>query len=283
MSELYTSHERNSLRFYQGDFDNYEILTEADQRKYNSEFYHAKGSYNVLNFLLHPGINNEIARICREKKDIPIELLRNLGEILYIYQNIFTAMKKFQNNVKDKENAYYLYRKDRMQSMDMIEAGYTFGFTACSLVDEIDRYFLKKDGILLLEMRVPKSIPHVSLNTVLGKNRYEKQEEILLPPFITFSKKSCSFTDVELGYRDINHEAPKAKYYLEITGIYSNIDYEYNEGFLQADTLRKAVQFLQKLKNGESISEEEKSRYCKWKGQVQKEVNKLFWNVEKRI
>ena len=64
-----TVEERNALRFYQGVIDQYE---ETEDIAVHQRFYQTKRAYNLLNVLMYPGIENEIARFYKEKKHCSI-------------------------------------------------------------------------------------------------------------------------------------------------------------------------------------------------------------------
>lgn len=272
--------EKNSLRFYQGDIGSYEMPTGMDKIKYSTSFYKTEKAYNLLNMLLYPGMSNEYARIWREGKKIPISLLRNMEELLDVYENIFSLMCK--SSLVDQNKKFYVYRKDRIQSMEMVEAGYTFGFTSCSLTDESDSYFIKKKaGILLLEAVIPGHIPHICVNEILGKNKFSAQEEVLLPPFVHFEKEQWDFTPSELLYRDINNEAPKAKYLLKM----SHIDSEERKGSLEkiVKNAEMAEDILYRFEQDCEVAQEEYSCYCQWKAEICNYVRKRFSEIHKKI
>lgn len=273
--------EKNCLRFYQGAIDSYEISTELERIKYTSSFYKTNKAYELLNMLLYPGMNNEYARICEEEREVPFSLLQNMEEILQVYENIFTLMCK--SSIMHGEEKYYLYRKDRMQSMEMVDAGYTFGFTSCSLEDSQDRYFLeKKDGILLLELELSGNIPHTDMNELLGKTEFFSQKEILLPPFVCFHKEAIPFTERELSYEDRKHEPPKAKYLLKVYDIHigaeENIgNIENIENILAGADMAEAV--LRNLEAHKAISQQEQDIYCRWKEKLQSQVRLRFAEI----
>ena len=268
--------ERNCLRFYQGTVESYEINTEQEQIKYTSSSYTTRKAYELLNMLLYPGINNEYTRICSEKRKIPYFLLRNMEEVLYVYENIFSLMCK--NTGIHRQDEFYLYRKDRMQSMEMVDAGCTFGFTSCSLEDDADEYFMrKKDGILLLEFVVPDGIPYVDVNEVLRENRFSSQKEILLPPFVRFQKKSCPFTEKELAYKDMNHESPKAKYLLKVVDMYLNKEAGSREAIFAGAAMAENV--LRNMEKGKTLSQQEQEDYCEWKTNLCRCVRKRFAEI----
>lgn len=287
MDVAITSQELNSLRFYQGDLSHYAITTEAEAIKYNSPFYKTKGAYHILNLLLYPGMNNEITRICHEKKKIPVHLLENMSELIAIYGDIFTVMCKYQR-MNRRKSSIHAFRKDRMQSMTMVDNHATFAFTSCSLKDEVEEYFLKKDGILLLEYEIADSIPYVVMNDVLLDNPYQYQEEILLPPFMAFTVSELKFTEKELNYKDVNEEPPKGKYLLAPTHMLLqdvSIDSAremQNTGSLHIcdkEQTDRAVRVLTELAEGTVIEESEASSYCDWKKEVQNTVRTIMRKI----
>lgn len=277
---LSTIQQRNSLRFYQGSIDEYEITIEKEHQKYTSSFYTKKGAYNVLNMLLCPGMSSEYARIVEEKKNLPIMLVQQMEEIFQIYKDIFEIMCE---DWSKRRNSQYVYR---MQSREMLEAGYTFGFTSCSLNKESgvkDEQLRKKAGLLLLEWSIPTGIPYVLLNEILGNNRFAYQNELLLPPFARLKKKKeLPFTKKELEYRDANGGPPKAKYCLEITGMDLDLVEDGDKNFLRKEEIDFAVYILEKLRSNRCISDKEKEQYGKWKCRLQSSVKDCFKSVYQR-
>lgn len=282
--EEFSGYELNSLRFYQGDIGHYDLA--VDKEKYKSWFYTTKEAYHILNLLLHPGTESEVARICLEGKNIPIELLRNLEEIIQIYDDIFTVMCKYRKDNIQEE--IHIYRKDRMQSMDMVNSGNTFAFTSCALKDDIDGYFKKKSGILLLELMVPQTIPYVALNDFLKDSRFQSQQEVLLPPFMKFHAVPMSFTEREMKYRDINDELPKAKFMLEAVEMEFETEEDMFDGSAEkiaadkifgAEEIEFAIEFLKELQTTGCMSDEGKRRYCEWKAAIQRVVREHFKEI----
>lgn len=278
-----TSSEIVSLKIYQGSISG--LSDSEDSHICLSEFLSCKGVYQLLNLLMFPGIENEIARICKERKEIPVKLLENLEDIITIYRDIFSIMFKFPHISKlNNMEALHIYRKDRMQSMQMVNAGYTYSFTSCSFLDDVGQFFKDKDGLLLLECDILSSIPHVVLNEVLGENKYQSQEEVLLPPFLKFRKKKMPYTSKELKYRDKNDEPPKAKYLLEIEEILplgcvdmemmiASPFYPENMSAVKADIqklvfddseVHHAIKVLDSFYDGQAKTED-CCRYCRWK------------------
>lgn len=266
--------QRNSLRFYQGDIEHYEV--EKNALPFKHSFYQTKRAYNLLNVLMYPGMENEYIRFIRESREIPYDLLDDLGEIFKIYKNIFTLMCE---NVKHNDTkTLHLYRVERMQAMEMIKAGHTYSFTSCSLENTPTPYFKKKDGILLLEWSIPLCTPHVSINEILGNNKYQYQKEILLPPFIHFTSEKVNFTPVELEYRDLNNQPPEAKFFLNVLD-----DWKYSDKSQCNVSLEKLIDgcnqiktILHKLKTEKTVTKNDEKYYCTWKKQFQSQVKIIF-------
>lgn len=162
--------------------------------KYTTPFYAAKSAYHILNILLYPGIDNEISRICYEKKSLPLYLLSHTEELFAVYRTVFTAMCKYQHMHEGRES-FRVFRKDRVQDVEMVEHRSSYAFTSCSLRNEGEEYFLKKNGILLLKYELSDSVPYIVMNDVLGENPYQHQEEVLLPPFMSFRYSPLAFTE----------------------------------------------------------------------------------------
>lgn len=275
-----TVQQRNSLRFYQGSIQEYEKVTAEGHQKYTSSFYMQKGAYNILNMLLCPGMNSEYARIVQEKKKLPLMILQQTEEIIHIYEDIFTVMCEER---KQRTVRQYVYRIDRMQTMEMLKAGYTFGFTSCSLNKESgieDAQLRKKNGLLLLELEVPTEIPYILLNEVLGSNKYAYQNELLIPPFAAFRIiGELPFTKKELEYCDANREHPKAKYQLEIIGMDMGEGGQDQKNILEKEDINFAISVLTRIGTGLDISMEEKERYCEWKSKLQRGIRERFRKI----
>lgn len=272
--------EIDSLRFYQGDVDKYS----DDVEKNNSVFWKTEKAYQLLNMLLYPGLENENSRIKKEKKKIPIELLMNLQQIFAVYENIFSAMCKYSLIVGKKEEIY-VYRKDRMQYMEGIEKNRSYSWTSCSLKEDIDDSFQKKDGILLLEYKIPYNIPHIVMNDVLGKNKFQEQKEVLLPPFLIFEKNKIDFTEKEMEYRDINGQPPKAKYLLYIKKISFSDEknkctkQEIEKIVFDNKNIFESMNLLRKMQEKLEITEDEKNKYVYWKSKMQDLVKIRFEEI----
>lgn len=87
-----TAQQGNSLRFYQGSINEYEMNTVEDSKKYMSSFYAKKSAYNVLNMLLCPGVDSEYTRIVLEKKNgFRLEYWKILKKF-YAYMRIFLLL-----------------------------------------------------------------------------------------------------------------------------------------------------------------------------------------------
>lgn len=281
---MFSLEEINSLIFYQGDTDNYIINSADEENIFASSFFKTKQAYHVLNMLLYPGIDNEITRICNEKKKVPIELILYIDELLNVYRNIFSSMCKY-SLLKCDQKTTYAFRKDRMQSFDFIDNGYMVSFSSCSLEDRCEEYFFKKDGILLLEFDISNEIPHVFLNDVIPNSLFEYQSEILLPPFITFEKTSLDLTEKEKCYRDINQLPPKAKFLIKIDGMLFNQDtynITRNSDFSVERLLNgaaRATDVLHKLECDSKITQGDKLFYCEWKKELQLFVYTMFKHI----
>ena len=266
-----TVEERNALRFYQGVIDQYE---ETEDIAVHQRFYQTKRAYNLLNVLMYPGIESEIARFYKEKKQVPFQLLDEPDVLVSVYEHIFSLMCKNMN--KQSKEHKHLYRVERIQALRMVEDGHTCSFTSCSLEKSPDDYFMKKDGILLLELDMPLSVPYISVNQILGKNKFSYQEEILLPPFIEFVSERKNFTERELNYRDVNNEVPKGKYNLSILD-----HWEYSEkNNVTVEDLNKRCEqvksVLQRIKAEGEVSEAEEIFYCEWKKKFQQLIKRMF-------
>ena len=262
--------EKNSLRFYQGDTEHYEV---EERASFNWPFYETKRAYNLLNVLMCQGMGSEYARFFKEAKKIPYHLVDHLDEIIKVYKDIFSLMCK---SMKCSGEKIHLYRAERMRAMEMVEAGHTYSFTSCSMVDTSEEYLTKKDGILLLEWDMPLSVPHVVVNSVLGENKFAYQEEILIPSFITFEAKEKTFTESELQYKDINGEPPKAKYNLIVSDTWEYSEKASVNLVELKDGCEQVKAVLKKVKEEGNVFPEAVEFYCSWKKNFQTLIKTMF-------
>ena len=165
----------------------------------------------------------------------------------------------------------------------MIEAGHTYSFTSCSLVATPEEYLTKKDGILLLELDMPLSIPHVSVNSVLGENKFAYQEEILLPPFVSFIEATKKkLTEDELRYRDIKGESPKTKYSLTVSDNWKYSEKTSVDLVELKDGCEQVKKVLKRVKEEETVSSEEEEFYCCWKTKFQTLIKIMFDEIYRK-
>lgn len=145
--------------------------------------------------------------------------------------------------------------------------------------------FQKKDGILLLEWSIPLCIPHVSINEILGNNKYQYQEEILLPPFIHFTSEKVNFTPAELEYRDLNNQPPEAKFLLNVLDDWKYSDKSQCNVSLEEliDGCNQIKAILHKLKTEKTVTKNDEKYYCTWKKQFQSQVKIIFDEIYHEI
>lgn len=131
---------------------------------------------------------------------------------------------------------------------------------------------------------IPTSVPFVILNDVLGENPFQYQEELLLPPFLSFSKFKLDLTQKEWEYRDIDNAHPKAKYLLKITNYmsklkgYDILNKEYDLSNISEDT-KYIISILERLVDGYGIQKHEIIKYYNCKAKIQGLVQEMFLNI----
>ena len=215
--ELYmreiTQQEKNSILYYQGGCDKV-ILAEAEEKLRG--FYNISDAYQMINALLMPGINNEIARIKDEKRRFNPDILENMDELINVYCRLYSAACKY-TYCHETNDYLHTYRIDRMNTLKFLNDGQMFSFMSTSLVSGEKPGLQDKDGILLLEIDVPSNIEYIDINDVLGdRSKYPKEKEILIAPFVLLDKEQLSLTKKELKYRDMYKKPPQAKYRLNL-------------------------------------------------------------------
>lgn len=289
-NNVISENEKRSILFYQGGTRN--IILQESERHLKS-FYEIDNAYEVINTLLFSGIENERVRISEENRKLNPILLDNMAELLKEYCNIYSAMCKYtywENNNDD----YYLYRKDRMNTLQFLENGYTTCFFSTSFTREIKEYFHQKAGLLLLELEVPSTVEHLNVNEVLGDlSIHPDEEEILLSPFLCLHKESMELTKEETLFKDKNGEKPKAKYKIYIKGssVYEKPMTVYN--FVLSERLYKKIINTQAIENakllwkdleqGNQLNLGMVTEYKEWKENIQNYLKIQFADIKAEI
>lgn len=280
--------EKDSILYYQGG-GRYVAL--SFEKQYLREFYNVYDSYIVINSLLMPGISNEQARLCEEKRQVALVIFDHMDELIEIYCRLYSAMCKYTFGCKHAES-YYTYRDDRMNTLEFLEHGqmYSFMSTKKNNVKNVD--FHDKDGILLLEVEAPGNIEHVDVNAVLREESiYPHEQEILFAPFALLDKAPLEMTEEEKSYQDMHGKPPRAKYLLhlrsssvkprqmdameELKELYVDI--------VNTNALNMIKQIWKTFMSGEESEEDAIQCYVEWKEKLQSYLRLRFAGIKYEV
>lgn len=303
--EIYTSDEKRSLLYYQGAGDKIQLESwEADLK----DFYQINNSYETINMLLFPGIDNEISRLMTEEREIDSLILDFLPELLKVYGNLYSAICKYtylqpetksgENSISD-ENGMDTYRDDRWHTYLCMESGINPSFLSTTKKErsftegDSGSCFQKKDGLVLLDCCSLKTIEHLDMNEVLGEDSiYPEEEEILFPPFLYCDLAYLNMSDSENELKDIHGNPPRGKFKLILNGstIEAKSPHEISESLddlrknvLDSEAIQNAKTVWEKLKKKETPSTSEIQQYTYWKLHFQNYLRGYFsvikWQV----
>lgn len=279
--KVITQKEIDAIRFYQGDVWKRNINGKIMKKEQQEGFWGIQGAYQTMNCLMFEGCDNEKERIQEGNKELVPNIFLEIDKVVEIYCDIYRAMCK--KNDYSRENRC-VYRTDRGVSVEELKKGYTISFM--STFSEIDKdpekFFQKKRELVILLIKIPSGIPCLDLNEILGKdNRYAKQGEVLLPPFLKISYEELELTEAEKQYRDADNKPPKAKYLIVVKKLLESKP-ECLKG--KADDLteernKEAAEILTKLINKEYLEKWEEEMYCQWK----RDFRRLIWEKFEKI
>lgn len=210
----FTKQEKNALLYYQGGIN--EIHLDASEA-HLKDFYAYEKAYQIMNALLMPGMENEIARMVNEGREFELSILDHIDELLRVYFRIYSAACKY-TFYYEKRNWNHTYRVDRMNTLGFLKHGQMYSFMSTSGNTNGSRDFAKeKADVLLLEVDAPANVEHVDINEVLGEaSVYPEEEEILYVPFVFLDKEEVQMTASEQAYLDKNGNPPEAKFLLRL-------------------------------------------------------------------
>lgn len=286
-----TYSEKNSLLFYQGSIDR--IVLEPFE-KYLRNFYNISNSYEMLNVLLYPGIENEKTRVS-ECRLLNIQILNFMPELLMTYCNIYSAMCKSSFD-SERAQSFYTYRKERKISFESLRGKTNYSFMSTSLLDKEMPEFCDKEGLVLLEFEIPKGIECIEMNAVCGENTvYSREQEVLLPPFLHFEIEEMDITDAEKRFHDINQEPPKGKYKIVILDscIKADDEVEYYSNKEKREKLYQEITAMDEIQNAKQIwyylGEEQEpepmmlEKYNIWKEKIRLYLQLCFSHIKAEI
>lgn len=289
--KMITTEEIISLLFYQGNTS--EIKCENQEKK---SFYDIHNAYEAINMLLFEGTENEDARLLCEQRIINVELLDDIDELLKVYCNLYSAMCKYTNYIKNfDKNNLHTYRYDRAQSLTALEQGQTPSFFSTSENQETDEYFRQKNGLIIFDIMTTVNTVHINMNQVLGENtKFAEEQEILFPPYLKVSLEKDKLSEKERGYRDKN-EPPIGKYRVVLE---NNSDLEkpimrgellrsYKQQILQeihsCELLDIAKQVWESYNHGVRPDELLLIKYCYWKKKLQNYIMIRYGEIYRDI
>lgn len=201
-----TAEESAAVRFYEGD------LTGLPA---GIPFYADEKAYVSVNALLFPGTASEVTRI-REGKRLNTAMLSDLPRLTALYAALFSAAGKGAQPRQTEG-----WRVERAADFaQLAAAGQTLAFTSTSTGGFLPAYG-DKQGIVLLHFTVPAGTPCILMAELLDDYRKSGEQELLLPPFLTFSHRERPLTDAERRITDQNGAPPTAAYEVTLTGQYA--------------------------------------------------------------
>lgn len=266
----FTEEEIRSVRFYQGTLCDIEPKSELDA------FYVTPKAYMTLNALMYDGIENELTRISKEKHQLSPELFKHMEEVIKVYCDILSVMKKTLELKKQGEEYLFTYRAEREQALEELKKGHLVSFSSTSKCKEIDDYFSRKYGLIILKFKIPSDVPWVDVNQVVTQSRYNRQEEILLPPFLRIHINPEELTLSERKYRDIMGNLPVGKYEVVVESRFggceanANHEWKYREAVLEVQAIKNAIYVVNNMNLGKKVNELEIANYVQWKEKFQK-------------
>ena len=286
----FTRDEIDALLFYQGSIEN--ISNNTVQRM--KSFYAIDQAYNVLNALLYPGIGDEKARIAEGKK-LNQELVLHMPELLKIYCNIYSAMCKY-TFFYEKNATFSTRRADREYSVREYKRGINFSFLSTTSKNQVDQYFCKKEGLVLLDVEPLTLAEHIDLNKVLGDgSEYRGEEEILYAPFLHVQLDEIQLNEHERRLRDCSGNPPSGKYKLRIldsliegrkwNGSISDIyeELELYQSIIDEEEISNVISVWKNLQERRETGSEQEQRYVEWKNRLQRYLKHQFGYIKSMI
>lgn len=272
----------DALRLYEGDI---RIRDEAGALlsiQSVDEFYKNKDAYRTLNALLFPGIANEYSRIEREGAKLNTVFLEQIEETIRLYCRIFGLM--CQNVGNEGSEGIIAKRVERESTLISLKEGRTISFFSASRAG-YQEDFAKKDGIILLEVHIPPTIPYLDFEKVLGVEYQSIEErEILLPPFVSIVIQEEALLPAEQRrIRDMKKRPARGKYRINAIGFPDFA--EEPDGYLMAGRIEKdvlaereiavnAVRLMNKKKWDSDFTE-----YCLWKEKLKNYLRYRFLDL----
>ena len=169
-----TDQEIKSLLAYQGAIQ----LKEAP-------IYNYPKTYEIINMLLFPGVENERVRLSEEERKIDESKLDYMEEILRIYQNLYSAICKYTYS-QTEMHRMVTYRDDRELTYLGMQDGENDTFLSTTLrTGRYETPFQNKFRLFLMDFVIEGQTEYLEMNKVLeGRSAFPNEEEMLFPPFL---------------------------------------------------------------------------------------------------
>ena len=201
---MLNAEEIRAVKYYEGD------IPAADAA---DPFWGDPKAYVSLNALLFDGLHSECTRI-REGKRLNPAVLSDIPRLLRVFAALRSAAKKGA-----QQSDTVGYRVERAADFSACAAaGQTLAFTSTCLDGFLSEYGDKR-GIVLMTFRIPAGTPCMIFRALLDSYRKDSENELLLPPALTFTCTARPLTAQEQRITDLEGAPPCAAYDLDITGI----------------------------------------------------------------
>ena len=248
-------------------------------------------TYEIINMLLFPGIENERIRLSEEERNIDEEKLDYMEEILSIYQNLYSAICKYTYS-KTENSEIVTYRDDRELTYLEMQNGENDTFLSTTLNPVIQNYiFQYKLHLFLMDFFAEGQVEYLKMNEVLGKrSNFQKEEEILFPPFLQVSTELLPLSDQERQLKGHGGETVvgKCKVIIKDSNIVPEELSEADESYLHelhdkiVDTkkIKNAKAVWRKLKSKQELGVRMVEEYVEWKKWLEIYLRKTFSRIK---
>lgn len=248
-------------------------------------------TYEIINMLLFPGIENERIRLFEEKRNIDEEKLDYMEEILVIYQNLYSAICKY--TYRRTENPQIVtYRDDRELTYFGMQDGENDTFLSTTLKPgRQNALFQDKIRLFLMDFVAAGQVEYLKMNEVLGKrSAFPGEEEILFPPFLQVSTELLPLSDQERRLKGHGGEpvAGKCKVIIKDSNIVPEELSEADERYLgevrdkivNPEKIRNAKAVWRKLKLKQEPGARMVEEYVEWKDELKIYLLRVFSKIK---
>lgn len=248
-------------------------------------------TYEIINMLLFPGIENERIRLSEEERNIDEEKLDYMEEILSIYQNLYSAICKYTYS-KTENSEIVTYRDDRELTYFGMQNGENDTFLSTTLKPgRQNSFFQDKLHLFLMDFVAEGQVEYLKMNEVLGKrSNFQKEEEILFPPFLQVSTELLPLSDQERQLKGHGGEpvVGKCKVIIKDSNIVPEELSEADESYLHelhdkiVDTkkIKNAKAVWRKLKSKQELGVRMVEEYVEWKKWLEIYLRKTFSRIK---